>query len=400
MWRKTVAQVNFCYAPVVRAPDMLDADNRLFALAREGQRQPSMLVAITVTIVTLAVTIVGGQMLARIIFHTIPLAGTESSTDPFVEGIRRLIDDAVGFLPVYLCLWGWLAFWSKRSFRTLGFERQRPAAHALGGGLVGLLMMSIVAIGIAMLPRTALARGTLQTAGLVAIGGSLLMLAGTAIQSSAEEALFRGWLLPSIGLRAGPWIGVTVSSLLFGLAHGLNPHVTALGVINLTLFGGFLALYALREGGLWGACAWHTAWNWTESDLFGLSGSGGPLHGALLTSVKPGGPDVATGGAFGPDGGLIQLAVLLIGVAVLVSLVTDVKNNSGNGLKTVGRSKRQPSRRWISTGDGTSPPCTMREVKGHQCTLRPLRACQRIRSRSASTCCVWWYAASSCAHSS
>jgi len=97
MWRKTVAQVNFCYAPVVRAPDMLDADNRLFALAREGQRQPSMLVAITVTIVTLAVTIVGGQMLARIIFHTIPLAGTESSTDPFVEGIRRLIDDAVGF---------------------------------------------------------------------------------------------------------------------------------------------------------------------------------------------------------------------------------------------------------------------------------------------------------------
>ena len=72
---------------------------------------------------------------------------------------------------------------------------------------MGLLMMSIVAIGIVMLPRTALARGTLQTAGLVAIGGSLLMLAGTAIQSSAEEALFRGWLLPSIGLRAGPWIG-------------------------------------------------------------------------------------------------------------------------------------------------------------------------------------------------
>jgi len=59
MLRKTVAQVNFCHAPLVRAPDMLDADNRLFALAREGERQPSMLVAITVTIVTLAITIVG-----------------------------------------------------------------------------------------------------------------------------------------------------------------------------------------------------------------------------------------------------------------------------------------------------------------------------------------------------
>ena len=310
---------------------MLDADNRLFALAREGERLPSMLVAITVTIVTLAITIVGGQMLARIIFHTIPLTGTQSSTDPIAEGVGRLIDDAVGFLPVYLCLWGWLAFWSQRSFRTLGFERQRPVAHALGGGLVGLVMMSLVAIGIAMLPRTALARGTLQTAGLVAIGSSLLTLAGTAIQSSAEEALFRGWLLPSIGLRAGPWIGIIVSSLLFGLAHGLNPHVTALGVTSLTLFGGFLALYALREGGLWGACAWHTAWNWTESDLFGPSGSGGPLHAALLTSVRPGGPDIATGGAFGPDGGLIQMAVLLIGVAVLVRLATDVKMTQETG---------------------------------------------------------------------
>ena len=63
--------------------------------------------------------------------------------------------------------------------------------------------------------------------------------------------------------------------------------------------------------------------------MFGLSGSGGPLHAALLTSVRPGGPDIATGGAFGPDGGLIQLAVLLIGVAVLVSLATDVKTIQG-----------------------------------------------------------------------
>jgi membrane protease YdiL (CAAX protease family) len=278
-----------------------------------------MLAAITVTFLTLAITIVAGQMLARIIFHTIPLVGTESSNDPFVEGVRRLIEDALGFLPVYLSLWGWLAFWSKRPFRTLGFERQRPLTRALGGGLVGLVMMGVVMIAIAMLPRTTLAPGTLRTAGLAAIGGSLLTLGGTAIQSSAEEALFRGWLLQSIGARAGPWNGVIVSSLLFGLAHGLNPHVTALGATNLALFGGFLALYALRHGGLWGACAWHTVWNWAESDLFGLSGSGGPLHAALLTSVKPGGPDIFTGGPFGPDGGLIQSAVLLIGVAVLVA---------------------------------------------------------------------------------
>ena len=43
-----------------------------------------------------------------------------------------------------------------------------------------------------------------------------------------------------------------------------------MNLINLSLFGAFLALYALAEGGLWGACAWHTCWNWTDGHLFGL----------------------------------------------------------------------------------------------------------------------------------
>jgi len=39
------------------------------------------------------------------------------------------------------------------------------------------------------------------------------------VQGPAEEVLFRGWLLPVIGARYLPWIGVLVSSLIFSLAH-------------------------------------------------------------------------------------------------------------------------------------------------------------------------------------
>src|SRR5262245_50601072 len=136
---------------------MLDGDNRLFAMAREAERQPSVLAAIVVACVTLAITIVAGQMFAGIMLHRIASVGTLS--DPITEGIRRLIADSAGFWPVYLCLWGWL-IWCGRSFRTLGFERQR-FAHTLPGGFVGLGMMSAVAIAITMLPQTTLARGTL-----------------------------------------------------------------------------------------------------------------------------------------------------------------------------------------------------------------------------------------------
>ena len=110
---------------------------------------------------------------------------------------------------------------------------------------------------------------------------------------------------------------MAVSSLLFGLTHGLNPDATWLGLLNLSLFGAFLALYALAEGGLWGACGWHTLWNWTVSVLFGLRDSDGPLRPALLVCITPRGMDMVTGGAFGPDGGLIETAALLIGIGVV-----------------------------------------------------------------------------------
>jgi membrane protease YdiL (CAAX protease family) len=296
---------------------LLSPNNRLFVLARQGTRQSAALVAVAVTFVTLVVTIIGGQMLGRIAIRSIFPDG-ESITSPLVEGARDLVGFTTGFLPIYLCLWAWLAFWSKRPFATLGFEHDRRTSRFLGGALVAIVMMSIAAIVLAALPNTALARGQLLTVGPMAIIGGLLALLGTFVQSSGEEVLFRGWLLPTIGSRYGPWIGVAVSSLSFGLAHALNPNVTLLGLTNLSLFGAFLALYAIAEGGLWGACAWHTLWNWTASNLFGLPDSGGPPHAALLLSIRPSGMNILTGGAFGPDGGLIETTVLLIGIGAVV----------------------------------------------------------------------------------
>ena len=294
----------------------LNPNNRLFELARQG-RQSSALVAIGVTFLTLVVAIVGGQMLARFaIEFVLPSAG--SVVNPLIDGARDLLTFTTGFVPVYLCLWAWVRLWSKRSFTTLGFEPRHPFARAVGGATVAVVMMSAVAVGLALLPDTALAPGQLRAVGLAALGGGLLTLLGTVVQSSGEEVLFRGWLLPTIGARYGPWIGVAVSSLLFGLAHALNPNATALGLLNLSLFGTFLALYALAEGGLWGACAWHTLWNWTDNVLFGLRDSGGPLRPALLVSITPTGRDILTGGTFGPDGSVIETAVLLIGISVIV----------------------------------------------------------------------------------
>jgi membrane protease YdiL (CAAX protease family) len=56
-----------------------------------------------------------------------------------------------------------------------------------------------------------------------------------------EELLFRGALQPLLVQWTGPWIGVTVIALLFGLAHALTPaYFVAATVIG--VYFGWLAL--------------------------------------------------------------------------------------------------------------------------------------------------------------
>jgi hypothetical protein len=110
---------------------------------------------------------------------------------------------------------------------------------------------------------------------------------------------------------------VAVSSLFFGLIHGLNAGFNPLVLLNLTLVGLFLACWALAEGGLWGVCAWHALWNWTQGSVFGLSVSGDEVSASLL-AFDTSGPPLLGGGPFGPEGSIACTLVILAGTAVIV----------------------------------------------------------------------------------
>lgn len=279
-------------------------NNHLFVLARQGRRQPTALVAIAVLPVLLALVIVS-QVAARGLLRPLLPNGVPSVAD--------LVAEIIGFLSIYLGLWVWLRFWCKRPFWSLGFERQF-VRYVLRGALVAGLMVVAMA-GLTMIPSASLVPGELRTNGLAAIGTGLLTLLATTVQSSAEETLFRGWLLSAIGSRYRPWVGVLVSSLLFATGHLLN-GATPLAWVNLFFFGTFAAMLSLAEGGLWGACAWHTAWNWVEAGLLGMIDDRSASPG-LIVSIQTKGPDLLTGGTFGPEGGLAVTAVLLIGITIL-----------------------------------------------------------------------------------
>jgi CAAX protease family protein len=177
--------------------------------------------------------------------------------------------------------------------------------------------MMVMTAGLSIASGTSLGPGLLSTMGATAIGIRFLSLLSYFVQGPAEEVLFRGWLLPAIGVRYRPLIGVLMSSLIFSLAHAQSRGITSLGFLNLFLFGVFASAYALAEGGLWGVGAWHAMWNWTEGDLLGFPSLGTPRAG-LLSSIRADGPNIMTGGAFGPEGGLASTVVFLIAIGIIV----------------------------------------------------------------------------------
>jgi membrane protease YdiL (CAAX protease family) len=85
------------------------------------------------------------------------------------------------------------------------------------------------------------------------------------IQTSAEELFFRGYILQAVGLRMrNIWVLSTVSGLLFGLPHLLNPEASVnypLMFLYYFAFGFSLAYITLRDGRLELALGAHAANN-------------------------------------------------------------------------------------------------------------------------------------------
>jgi hypothetical protein len=300
--------------------NLLAVDNDLFKLARQGRRLPHIVLIVIVSIIATVVFGIVGAILAMVAKPLLIALGAPVNGSPFSTGWQTALFLVGATSPTFFFVWLWLRFFDRRPYWTLGL-RVRGAAIQYGRGLlVGLLMFSAAVGLVAAFGYTAFEPADPQQQGLAALGGVLIVALGWVVQGASEEVLCRGWLLPSIGARYRPWWGVFVSSLVFALLHSLNPNLSLIAVLNLFLFGVFAALYALYETSLWGVFALHSVWNWAQGNFFGLEVSGTQPRGGTLLNLQETGPDVITGGQFGPEGGLAVTVVLLLGIAVIVLL--------------------------------------------------------------------------------
>jgi membrane protease YdiL (CAAX protease family) len=126
-----------------------------------------------------------------------------------------------------------------------------------------------------------------------------------------EELLSRGYHLQTIASGLNLFWGVVISSAVFGLLHLGNPNATWVSAAGIFFAGVYLAFGYIRTKQLWLSMGLHLGWNFFEGVVFGFPVSGLDIY--ALTRIKVHGPELWTGGAFGPEAGLIVLPSLVVG---------------------------------------------------------------------------------------
>ncbi|SDD43126.1 CPBP family intramembrane glutamic endopeptidase [Kordiimonas lacus] len=249
------------------------------------------------------------------------IAEDEIETYPNILYMLFIVFGAV-MIPLLL----WVRFFERRGLASIGLVRHTGAQRTFGKGFgLGAGMAALSVIGIWLVGGYAV-EGP-QDFMAVSYVPILLLALGFIVQSSVEEILFRGWMLSRLSERYGLWVGVLGNSMLFMLMHvgigGDEPFKLgefSIFFIMTMAFSIFLSFLVIRQKSVWGACAWHAAWNWSFITWFGVPTTGialdiKPLWVDLM--VKDGAPEWLTGGMAGPENSLVTMLVLIGGCVLL-----------------------------------------------------------------------------------
>lgn len=111
------------------------------------------------------------------------------------------------------------------------------------------------------------------------------------IQTSAEEYIFRGYLMQGIGVMAGNrWMPLVVTSVLFGAMHLMNPEVGKMGYVVMVYYIGtglFLGIITLMDDGMELALGFHAANNLLTALLVTSDWTAFQTHSVFKTVAEP-----------------------------------------------------------------------------------------------------------------
>lgn len=218
---------------------------------------------------------------------------------------------SVIFIVVYVLL---VKFFEKREISE--FAISAMPRHIGSGILWGVAYFTLVTAVLASLGMYKVESVQFQFGPLFRI---LLMSSTVAV---GEEIIFRGVLFRLVGQRWNWAVAYVVSALFFGFAHYWQG--TLWSSVAIAIEAGLMLGAAYRySGNMWMPIGLHWAWNYSEGVIYGFPVSG--TESSIVPIISPivSGPEIITGGNFGPEASIVAV---VLGAMLSVWFIVKSKN--------------------------------------------------------------------------
>ena len=215
-----------------------------------------------------------------------------------------------------LAHWVMIGFVDRVGWSYVGLAPREAAparvasGFALGGLAIGMPCAALLAVGWLALVRG----GDGGPSVWRELGVVLAILIPAAL---AEELMVRGYLLSALADGVGRFWSVVATSVVFALIHAGNPGMEPGALVVVGLAGVFLGAVRFATSSLYAAWAAHLAWNVVLGVLLHALVSGSAMAAAGWRTLDTG-PDWATGGTWGPEGGVPAALGLLVATGYLI----------------------------------------------------------------------------------
>jgi membrane protease YdiL (CAAX protease family) len=248
-----------------------------------------------------------------------------------ILGVQQILADPLTvyttipqFLGIILSVWLAAKLLDKRSFFDYGIKvtNQWTKDFFMGCLIAALSIGTIFLIQWSLGWITIIEYGweseleTPFTAGFISFFAAMLMV------GFHEELLSRGYQLlniteglnhPAVGLHGALVTAILLTSSLFGFMHFFNPNASFISTFNIILAGIILAIPYILTGSLGISVGLHFSWNFVMGGILGFPVSGMNIEYSILR-IQQTGADFFTGGAFGPEAGILGL----LGMAIML----------------------------------------------------------------------------------
>lgn len=150
----------------------------------------------------------------------------------------------------------------------------------------------------------------------------------------AEELFNRGFLMSVLRRTNNKYLIMAVPSIIFGLIHLMNPHITIVSLFNIIFIGFVFSYIYYKSGNLWMCIGYHITWNIFQSVIYGMPVSGLNVNHMITTHYPTN--NLLNGGFFGIEGGILTT---IISIFLLILVIIYYKNSDYDFLAVMNKSQ-------------------------------------------------------------